>query len=106
MLALLPDHAIVADLPSFYVLPGRKAVAEGNRIIRKLADERGLRVVGLHALTARQGGWGMATQFAGDLFHPNDRGYRVWANVFWPAVAARATEVERERERERDASSG
>ena len=101
LLELLPDHAIVADLPSFYVLPGRRAVAEGNRIIRRLASERGLRVVRLHAVTARQSGWGMVTQFAGDLFHPNDRGYRVWANVFWPAVAARAAEVERER-----ASSG
>ena len=97
LLEALPDHAIVADLPSFYVLPGRRAVAEGNRIIRRLARECGVPVVGLHAITARQSGWGMVTQFAGDLFHPNDRGYRVWANVFWPAVAARAAQVELER---------
>jgi lysophospholipase L1-like esterase len=95
LLAALPDHAIVADLPSFYVLPGRRAVAEGNRIIERLAAERGLRVVDLHRRTHRQGGWGMTTQFAGDLFHPNDRGYRVWADAFWPAVAERVTALER-----------
>ena len=94
LLAALPDHAIVSDLPSFYVLPGRRPVAEGNRIIRRLAAERGLRVVDLHARTHRQGGWGMTTQFAGDLFHPNDRGYKIWADAFWPAVAERATTLE------------
>ncbi len=26
---------------------------------------------------------------AGDLFHPNDRGYRVWASAFIPAVLSR-----------------
>jgi lysophospholipase L1-like esterase len=95
LLAALPDHAIIADLPSFYVLPGRRAVAEGNRIIRRLAAERGLRVVDLHARTHRQGGWGMTTQFAGDLFHPNDRGYKVWADAFWPAVAERGAALGR-----------
>jgi acyl-CoA thioesterase-1 len=28
-------------------------------------------------------------QFSGDLFHPNDRGYEVWADTFLPAVDAR-----------------
>jgi acyl-CoA thioesterase-1 len=34
------------------------------------------------------------TQFAGDLFHPNDRGYKVWADAFWPAVSRRAASIE------------
>lgn len=89
----LPDHAILADLPSFYVLPGQKAVRQANEIVRRLAAARGLTVVDLHPLTHKQGGWGIMTQFAGDLFHPNDRGYRVWANAFEPAVQARAAEV-------------
>jgi acyl-CoA thioesterase-1 len=94
LLERLPDHAIVADLPSFYVLPGRRSVAVGNRIIERLAAERGMPTVELHARTARQGGWGMMTQFAGDLFHPNDRGYKVWADAFWPAVSRRAASIE------------
>lgn len=85
----LPAHAIIADLPSFYFLPAEKSVLVANRIIRAEAAARGLRVVGLHALTKRQGLRGVATQFAGDLFHPNDRGYRVWAQAFEAAVDER-----------------
>ena len=36
LLAALPEHAIIADLPSFYVLPGQKSVREGNVIILSL----------------------------------------------------------------------
>ena len=93
LLAALPDHAIVADLPSFHVLPRRHAVAQANVMIRKLAEERGIELVDLHDRTHTQGGWGIVTQFSGDLFHPNDRGYKIWADAFWPAVAERAAAV-------------
>ena len=89
LFSALPDHAIVADLPSFYFLPGEKKVRVANRLLRAAAAERGLTVVDLHAATDRQGLWGVTTQFAGDLFHPNDRGYRIWAGVFADAVARR-----------------
>jgi len=90
----LPPHAIVADLPSFHFLPAERRVAVANRIVRDAAAERGLVVAPLHARTRRQGLWGVSTQFAGDLFHPNDRGYRVWASAFESAVDARAAAVE------------
>ena len=89
----LPPHAIVADVPSFYFLPGEKKAVVANRIIRDAAAQRGLVVVPLHARTKRQGLWGVSTQFAGDLFHPNDRGYRVWASAFEAAVDARLAEI-------------
>ena len=89
----LPPHAIVADLPSFYFLPGEKKVVVANRIVRDAAAERGLVVAPLHAHTRRQGLWGVSTQFAGDLFHPNDRGYRIWASAFEAAVDARVAEL-------------
>lgn len=85
----LPRHAIVADLPTFYFLPAERKVRAANGILRRLAAERGLTVVPLHARTRRYGLWGVSTQFAGDLFHPNDRGYQVWADAFNPAVLAR-----------------
>ncbi len=93
LFAVLPDHAIVADLPSFYFLPAQRRVRVANRILRAAAAERGLSVAPLHARTDRQGLWGVTTQFAGDLFHPNDRGYRVWASAFTPAVERRVAEV-------------
>ncbi|MEJ3405815.1 SGNH/GDSL hydrolase family protein [Rathayibacter sp. YIM 133350] len=93
VLAAVPSHAIVADLPSFYFLPGEKKVLEANRILRAAAAEFGLEVVPLHERTKRQGLWGVTTQFAGDLFHPNDRGYRIWADAFTPAVDRRLAEL-------------
>ncbi len=84
----LPAHAIVADLPSFYFLPAEKNVLIANAIVHKLARRFGFPVVPLYARTRRQGLWGISTQFAGDLFHPNDRGYKVWASAFIPTVDA------------------
>lgn len=89
----LPPHAIVADLPTFYVLPAEKKVRVANVLLRAAASSRGLRVVDLHAAMRRQGAWGVTTQFAGDLFHPNDRGYRVWASAFLPAIDERLDEL-------------
>ncbi|MGO4592642.1 SGNH/GDSL hydrolase family protein [Leifsonia sp. 2TAF2] len=91
--AAVPDHAIVADLPYFYLPWNERLVAEGNRILREEAAARGLEVVPLHATMRRQGLRGAFTQFAEDLFHPNDHGYRVWASAFLPAVTARAREL-------------
>ena len=89
LLDALPDHAIVADLPTFYFLPSEKKVRVANRLLREAADARDLRVVDLHGRTRRYGIWGVARQFSGDLFHPNDRGYRVWASAFESAVRER-----------------
>jgi lysophospholipase L1-like esterase len=89
----VPKHAIVADLPSFYILPGEKKALVANAILREEAATAGLTVVPLHAMTKRQGLWGVATQFAGDLFHPNDRGYRVWADAFAPAIDERLAQL-------------
>lgn len=30
----------------------------------------------------------MLTDFAADWFHPRDRGYRIWADAFWEAMAS------------------
>lgn len=91
--AAVPDHAIVADLPYFYLPWNERLVAEANRILREEAAARDLQVAPLHATMRRQGIRGAFTQFAEDLFHPNDHGYRVWASAFLPAVTARAREL-------------
>lgn len=93
LFAQLPPHAIVADLPSFYFLPGERKAQSGNRILRRTAAKYGLRVVDLHDTMRREGVRGVTTQFAGDLFHPNDRGYDVWANAFEHAVWERLSAV-------------
>jgi len=86
--AALPPHALVADLPCFHLPHNERIVAVGNRILRAVAAEYGLTVVPLHATTKRPGLRSVATHVANDLFHPNDRGYRVWAEAFLPALSA------------------
>lgn len=92
----LPKHAIVADLPTFYFLPAERVVKSANLQLRAIAKRHGLTVAPLHERMRRQGLWGVTTQFAGDLFHPNDRGYRVWASAFLPAVDERLRSVRAE----------
>ncbi len=91
--AALPPHAVVADLPCFYLPHNERKVASANRIVRRLAAEHGLAVAPLHDLTRRAGLLGVLTMFAGDRFHPNDRGYAVWACAFAPLVDRRVDEV-------------
>jgi acyl-CoA thioesterase-1 len=87
LLAAMPDHAIIAELPSFHFLPGERNVRLANTILRAMAAERGMPVAPLHAATARP--IAVIRHFAGDLFHPNDRGYRAWAAAFEAAIDAR-----------------
>jgi acyl-CoA thioesterase-1 len=85
--AALPPHAIVADLPCFHLPRNERMVAVANRIVREVAAEHRLAVAPLHATTKRLGLRSIATHVAGDLFHPNNRGYRAWAEAFLPALS-------------------
>lgn len=91
--AALPPHTLVADLPCFHLPHNEVKVAEANEIIRRVADEHELTVVPLHSTTKRAGFRSIMTHVAKDLFHPNDRGYRSWAEAFLPAMSADAARV-------------
>ena len=85
--AALPAGAIVADLPSFYLGAAETKALVANAIVRRLAREHGFEVAPLHAATRGQGAARYAlNQVAADFFHPNDRGYRVWASAFLPLL--------------------
>ncbi len=84
----LPPGAVIADLPSFSVIPVAGRVAAMNRILREVAARHGLAVAPLNATTAVGGPVDAVRGSAGDLFHPNDRGHRRWAEAFLPAVRA------------------
>ena len=88
--AAVPPHALVADLPCFHLPHNEVKVALANGIIRGVAAEHDLTVVPLHATTKRAGFRSILTHVAKDLFHPNDRGYRSWAEAFLPAMSADA----------------
>lgn len=83
----LPDGAIVADVPSFYFGAKEHKARIANLIVLRVAAKHGLEVAPLHAATWRQTGARYAlNQVAADFFHPNDRGYRVWASAFLPVL--------------------
>lgn len=84
--AALPPGSIVAELPSFSVIPVGRRVARANRIVREVAAAHGHLVAPLNATTAVGGPVDAIRGAAGDLFHPNDRGHRRWAEAFLPAV--------------------
>jgi acyl-CoA thioesterase-1 len=86
--AALPPHALVADLPSFHLPHNERKVVAANRIVRQVAAEHNLTVVPLYATTKREGLRSVLSQVANDMFHPNDRGYRVWADAFLPDLSA------------------
>jgi len=89
----LPSHAIVGDLPAMWIPDREKKLVEANAIVHRIAGEFGLTVAPLYETTRRQGFFRTYRNSAGDLFHPNDRGYRVWASAFEPAVAARLARI-------------
>ena len=90
-----------ASATVFAALPGPRDRRRPSLLLPALEREEGRRrqphpagggggarahVVPLHETMKRQGLRGIFTQFAEDLFHPNDHGYRVWASAFLPAV--------------------
>ena len=86
VLDALPAGTVVADLPYFFLPHNERKVAVANAILREEIAARSLTLAPLHKTMRRQGLRAVVTQFAEDLFHPNDRGYRVWASAFLPAV--------------------
>ncbi|WIB26654.1 SGNH/GDSL hydrolase family protein [Curtobacterium sp. MCSS17_015] len=89
----VPSHAIVAELPCMFVPDRERKVAVANEIVHRVAGELGLTVAPLHAITKRVGIRRTFFNTYGDLFHPNDRGYEIWASAFEPAVDARVDTV-------------
>ncbi|OII11644.1 hypothetical protein BIU97_07150 [Curtobacterium sp. MCBA15_009] len=89
----VPSHTVVAELPCMFVPDRERKVAVANEIVHRVAAEFGLTVAPLHTITKRVGLRRTFFNSYGDLFHPNDRGYEIWASAFEPAVDARVDTV-------------
>lgn len=82
----LPQGTFVADGPYFMHGRWERDAQAAADTTRALAQQHGLTPVPLHDEQRRQGWSAMATQFAADWFHPNDRGHQVWAQAFFRAI--------------------
>jgi len=89
--AALPAGTAIADVPYFMHGHWESDAKQAATAVRRSAEQRGLTVVRLHAALQRQGWSAMLTHTAADWFHPNNRGYRVWAQAFWDALSASTT---------------
>jgi len=86
---LLPKGTVIADVPYFMHGKWERDSAAGARYLAARARAQGLTVAPLHRVLEVTGWGGMATNYAADWFHPNDRGYRIWAATFWSAIEPR-----------------
>lgn len=84
--AALPQGTFIADVPYFMHGHWERDAQLAAAVVTRSAEKRGLTVVPLHEALRQQGWSAMLNQFAADLFHPNDRGYRVWADTFWTTI--------------------
>ena len=95
LLAGLPAHAIVADLPCFHFGPREGDAVVASRTIRERARAAGFAVAPLHRVTEARRKWGAFAEFAWDQFHPSAIGYRVWESAFAGAVTRRGKQLRR-----------
>ncbi len=94
LLESVPKHAIIGEVPCFFIGQPNKNARMANDIVHELADQLGFRVAPIYETTRRQGVARTAFYHASaDYFHPNDRGHRVWADAFLPLVDKRLSSL-------------
>lgn len=78
---LLPADTYVSNMPYFATRPMRRpaAFAISKIISENVAIRSDLKLVDLQTITQERDSW---LNYAADLFHPNDRAYRNWAEAF------------------------
>ena len=89
LVSLLPVGTVVADIPYFMHGHWERDATEASRLLQAAAAAHGVSVVPIHELLRRRGWRGMFGDYAGDFFHPNDRGHAIWAEAFWSVLGER-----------------
>lgn len=84
----LPPRTVLADVPFFGGGRSEQRALAAARLLRAAAEARGMVVAPLHGRMSARGWRGMLIGYAADRFHPNDRGYRIWADALWDAATA------------------
>ena len=79
-----PIHQVLADRP-FVNVSIFTSVREVTQLMQ--AQHCSAALITEHGVLT-----GIFTEFAEDAFHPNDRGYEIWADTFWPLVQNRVEE--------------
>lgn len=81
--AALPTGSFIGDVP-WFTLPNLGVRARRmSQVAADIAASRQHHLVRLHEATRATGYLHFHRHTAGDWFHPNDKGYRAWADLFW-----------------------
>lgn len=86
----LPAKAVISDIPFFggrsrFLDPSSdKKVLQANSILKKSADKHGIKLAPLYLETRKHNQYPWS--YAIDYFHPNNLGYKTWADVFWDGI--------------------
>lgn len=84
--ALPAERTVVSNMPYFggIIRPGDSPL-QASRVITQLTSQYGFAMAELYQpLQAAKKQW----IYAADVFHPNDKGYRIWYGAFWQPVNA------------------
>lgn len=88
ILPSLPQGSFVADVP-WFMIPGLDKQSRGMAAkTGELANEFGHHLVAIHEGSRTIGRLGYFRYTSQDFFHPNDKGYSLWADAFWDAIVA------------------
>lgn len=87
IMAGLPRGSVVANIASFGHWPYEQRALAANSAIREAAARHGQVLADLHAATRPLWPWRYIAHLSPDLFHPNTRGYALWSDALWEAVA-------------------
>ena len=84
LIALLPVNTYIAEIPSFIDPRKDESIMEVNREMKTSAENAGMNIVPIYSATQKVKHDFSYLDF--DLFHPNDKGYILWADAFWDAL--------------------
>lgn len=85
--ARLPHGAVMGSVPNFMHWPYENRARKANRAIQQAASQYGHVVADIHSPTTRLSFRGYMETFAGDWFHPNEKGHALWADAIWDQLS-------------------
>lgn len=88
--ATMPRGSVFVEVPYFGIRPHEQRVVRTNRIIHQAAEKYGHTVAPVHA-ASRFPLYRKVGRLAGDIFHPNEIGYRDWAGAILTAFGREAS---------------
>jgi len=87
--ARLPDGAVMGSVPNFMHWPFEHRARKANRAIQHAASQYGHAFADIHSPSTGLSFRSYMATFAGDGFHPNERGHELWADAVWEQLARR-----------------